>query len=121
MVENKEAEVVEKKPNGSRNLVVLGVSSVVIALVTSLVSLYLYHASGDIYLDCSLPDADCPSARANSEENNRDQAYVFQDTGNLDEKVIDEYLKEIKNPIERSKKTIETLDDDVLSNESLGI
>ena len=79
----KPVEQIEKTSNGSRNLLILGVGSVLAALITSLVSLYVYHASGDIYLDCSLPEADCPSARANSEENNRDDVYSFPDSGTI--------------------------------------
>ena len=41
-------------PNG-RKLVVLGIASVIIALLTTSVSLALYHNSGDIYLDRSRP------------------------------------------------------------------
>ena len=80
---DKPVEQIEKTNSGSRNLLILGVGSVLAALITSLVSLYVYHASGDIYLDCSLPEADCPSARAGSEENNRDDIYSFPDSGNI--------------------------------------
>ena len=115
-------EVVEEKKNsGARNIVVLGVASIAAALITSLVSLYVYHKSGDIYLDCSLPGADCPSARSDSEENNRDQIYVFKDDGDIDEKVLDEYLKEINTPINRVKKLEEPFSGNALSDESLGI
>ena len=114
-------ETVEKKTSGARNILILGVASVVIALTTSLVSLYVYHKSGDIYLDCSLPDADCPSARSDSEENNRSQVYVFQDSGDINEKVLEEYLKEIETPINRVKKLEEPFGGNALSDESLGI
>lgn len=114
-------EAVEKKTSGARNIPILGVASVVIALTTSLVSLYVYHRSGDIYLDCSLPDADCPSARSDSEENNRSQVYVFQDSGDIDEKVLEEYLKEIETPINRVKKLEDPFGGNALSDESLGI
>ena len=114
-------ETVEKKTSGARNILILGVASVVIALTTSLVSLYVYHKSGDIYLDCSLPDADCPSARSDSEENNRSQVYVFQDSGDIDEKVLEEYLKEIETPINRVKKLEDPFGGNALSDESLGI
>ena len=117
----KPVEQIEKTSNGSRNLLILGVGSVLAALITSLVSLYVYHASGDIYLDCSLPEADCPSARANSEENNRDDVYSFPDSGNINKNDLDKYLKEIAKPTDRIKKTIEVFDDDALSDESLGI
>jgi hypothetical protein len=114
-------KMVEKKTGGARNILILGVASVVIALTTSLVSLYVYHKSGDIYLDCSLPDADCPSARSDSEENNRSQIYVFQDSGDIDEKVLEEYLKEIETPINRVKKLEDPFGGNALSDESLGI
>lgn len=117
----KPVEQIEKTSNGSRNLLILGVGSVLAALITSLVSLYVYHASGDIYLDCSLPEADCPSARANSEENNRDDVYSFPDSGNINKNDLDKYLEEIAKPTDRIKKTIEVFDDDALSDESLGI
>jgi flagellar basal body-associated protein FliL len=114
-------ETTEKKNSGARNILILGVASVLIALVTSLVSLYVYHKSGDIYLDCSLPDADCPSARSDSEENNRSQVYVFQDSGDIDEKVLEEYLKELETPVNRVKKLEEPFGGNALSDESLGI
>lgn len=117
----KPVEQVEKTSKGSRNLLILGTGAVLAALITSLVSLYVYHASGDIYLDCSLPEADCPSARANSEENNRDDVYSFPDSGNISEDDLDKYLEEIAKPADRIKKTIEVFDDDALSDESLGI
>ncbi len=114
-------EPVEKTSKGGRNLIILGVGSVIAALVTSLVSLYVYHKSGDIYLDCSLPESDCPSARANSEENDRDEIYIFSDSGDINKTVLNEYIKEVKKPAERIEKTIESFNDDVLSDESLGI
>ena len=40
---------------GGRNLVFLGLGAVLIATLTTSISLYLYHESGDIYLDRSRP------------------------------------------------------------------
>ena len=50
----------DKKPKfqireGSRNLLLLGLVSIVVALMTTGVSLAVYHNSGDIYLDRSRP------------------------------------------------------------------
>ena len=120
-MENNSNEPLEKGNRGAHNLVVLGIGSVIIALATSLISLYLYHSSGDIYLDCSLPGADCPSARASSDDNNREKVYVFSDSGDINTTVINEYLQEIEKTTERINNTIEALDSDVLTNESLGI
>ena len=40
---------------GGRNLVLLGVGSILIAFIMTGVSLAVYHNSGDIYLDRSRP------------------------------------------------------------------
>ena len=114
-------EIQEKKNNGGRNLIILGIASIAISLVTSLASLFIYHKSGDIYLDCSLPDADCPSARSDSEENNKEDVYVFSDAGDINEKVLDEYIKELEKLSNRIKKMETPFGGDALSDKSLGI
>ena len=114
----------EKNPDeirGGRNLVLLGVLSVLIALTTSLISLYIYHTSGDIYLDCSMPEADCPSAHSNSEENKTDNSYKFSDSGDITDKVLDEYLKEFNSASEKLRKVNTPFGEEPLSDESLGI
>ena len=118
---NNEEENVAKKNTSSRNLVVLGIGSILIAIATSFVSLYIYHKSGDIYLDCSLPESDCPSARAGSEENKRNETYTFQDSGKIDDKILDEYLKEFEKTVNKIRKYEEPFAGDALSDESLGI
>ena len=40
---------------GGKNLVLLGASAVLIATVTTCISLAIYHNSGDIYIDRSRP------------------------------------------------------------------
>ena len=112
---------VEKKRSGGRNLMILGVGSVLAALITSAVSLYLYHQTGDIYLDCSLPGADCPSARANSEDNNREENYTFQDNGNIDRKTLEKYIEELRNTTTRIDKLENPFESDSLTDEALGI
>ena len=107
--------------SGGKNLIILGVLSIAIAAATSTVSLYVYHKSGDIYLDCSLPEADCPSARSDSEENNRENTYSFSDSGNIDERALTEYLNEIQTPITMIQKLGKPFNDDALSDKSLGI
>ena len=114
-------EEVEKKRSGGRNLAILGIASILVAGITSIVSLYLYHKSGDIYLDCSLPDADCPSARASSEENNREENFTFPDNGNIDRETLEKYLKELETPINHIDKLEEPFESDSLSDEALGI
>ena len=104
--------------SGGKNLFILGFVSVFIALATSLFSLYLYHTSGDIYLDCSLPESDCPSAHAKKEEEKQEN-YKFSDDGNITKKDLEDYLKYLETEAEK------LLDDDfasdALDDASLGI
>lgn len=111
----------EKKRTGGRNLIILGIASILIAGITSTVSLYLYHKTGDIYLDCSLPDADCPSARASSEDNKRDENFTFSDSGNIDRETLEKYLEELKNTVNHIDKLDEPFTSNSLSDEALGI
>jgi len=110
-----------EQPHGGRNLMVLGLCSIIIALATSLVSLYIYHKSGDIYLDCSMPGADCPSAHSNSEENKTDEAYKFSDSGEITTKSLEEFLKEYNSASEKLRKISEPFSGEPLLDESLGI
>jgi hypothetical protein len=121
-LKSKTSEVSETPKNhGARNLIILGAASIFIAIIASAASLHIYHKSGDIYLDCSLPEADCPSARANSKENNREESFIFSESGEVTKKVLDEYLKELEKPLVRAKDTAESFRSEALSNESLGI
>ena len=63
------------------NLLILGVACTVIAVITSGISLYLYHSSGDIYLDRSRPGF-LPDEQEQSEDPRSN--YKFSDTGILD-------------------------------------
>lgn len=116
---NNEEEV--QKRSGAKNLVILGVGSVLISLITVAASLYVYHASGDVYLDCSLPEADCPSAHSGSEENRHEKAYVLKDSGKIDADVLDEYLKEFENTVNKVRKYEAPFGGNALDDESLGI
>ncbi|MBQ2638984.1 hypothetical protein IJF91_02890 [Candidatus Saccharibacteria bacterium] len=111
----------KKEIRGGRNLILLGVISTLIAISTSLISLYIYHKSGDIYLDCSMPGADCPSAHSNSEENKTDEAYEFSDSGEITTKSLEEFLKEYNSASEKLRKISEPFSGEPLSDESLGI
>ena len=62
MHEGKRLKALKQMKKNRRNLIILGLLSVIIATVTTGVSLAVYHNSGDIYLDRSrpgfLPDED---------------------------------------------------------------
>lgn len=80
---------------GGRNLTILGVLAILIATITTSVSLAIYHNSGDIYLDRSRPGF-LPDEAEIEEEADLNEEYVFDNTGNLDIKIIEEYLEHLQ-------------------------
>lgn len=107
-----------EKPKKSKTLLILGILSVGIALLTTVVSLVIYHNSGDIYLDRSrpgfLPDED-------EVEHQPDSNYTFPSSGPIDKEALEEYIEQF----ERSLEVVDDLDapfsEVPLSDESLGI
>lgn len=112
----------KKLERGGRNLVLLGVISTVIALVTVTVSLLIYHNSGDIYLDRSrpgfLPDED----EVNNDDNpDDDEDYVFQKSGPMTLEVLEEYLTHLTTEAQSIDTYTDPFGPNPLSNENLGI
>ncbi len=107
-------ELPEKK---NHNLLLLGIGATLIALLTTGISIIIYHESGDIYLDRSrpgfLPD------KEEIEDRSDDEEYIFSENGPVTKYDLDEYLKmfdeelkdldELKNPY-----SAEPLSDDAL-------
>ena len=104
---------------GGKNLVILGILSVVAAFTTTGVSLAIYHTSGDIYIDRSrpgyLPDKD------EIEEDDSDDEYVFEKTGIITKEVLDEYIEKLNAEIKAVDDYGETFGASALSDEKLGI
>lgn len=84
---------------GGRNLVILGVAATLIAFLTTFISLKIYHDSGDIYLDRSRPGF-LPE-KEESETDEKTDSFVFSDSGKLTQEVLDEYLNNLKQEINR--------------------
>lgn len=105
---------------GGRNLAILGTGSILLAIITTTVSLAMYRISGDIYLDRSrpgyLPDED-------EVETNTDSApsFTFSDSGSLTAADLDEYLKAFHAVDARLKNFPDPYSPTPLSDESLGI
>lgn len=105
---------------GGKNLVILGVLSALVAIITTSVSLIIYHNSGDIYLDRSRPGflPDEEEIEENIEEKND---FNFEKSGKLIVQDIKEYLA----GVEAEMKAIDAYEDPfgekVLSDENLGI
>ena len=105
--------------SGGKRIVILGILSIVAAMTTTGVSLAIYHVSGDIYIDRSrpgyLPDKD------EINDNEPDDEYVFNKTGEITEEVIDEYIEKLNEEIKAVDDYGEAFSDSALSDEKLGI
>lgn len=105
---------------GSRNLLILGLGSILIAGGTTSVSLAIYRNTGDIYLDRSrpgfLPDKEEVEAETEVTTN-----FTYGDSGALDEEELDQYLEELEKIEERLKNLPDAFSSKPQSDESLGI
>ena len=103
---------------GGRNLMLLGIIAIVIAVSTTAVSLFIYRATGDIYLDRSRPGFISEGEKHNKEDDSREE---FSNEGVMDQKAFDEYLKELDTLTERIEGSEDSFSADPLSDDSLGI
>ena len=105
---------------GGKNLAMLGMGAILIALVATSISLAIYHNSGDIYLDRSrpgfLPDEEELELEEITEEN-----FNFEKSGKITKEVLEGYLEHL----ETEAKIIDSFENpfslETLSNERLGI
>ena len=112
----------KKLERGGRNLVILGVVSVLIALTTTSVSLAIYHNSGDIYLDRSRPGF-LPDEEEIEDENEKEEEkeYDFARDGKLTKEDMEEFIKNLKDEIKAVDDYKKPFGEEVLSDERLGI
>lgn len=106
--------------HGSRNLITLGIGALAFAGITTSVSLAIYKASGDIYLDRSRPGY-LPDEVEVTEEKQDDTNFVFSDSGTLTTQDLDDYLEALKTINERLNNYPDAYAPAPLSDESLGI
>jgi len=116
----------DKKPKfqireGSRNLLLLGLVSIVVALMTTGVSLAVYHNSGDIYLDRSRPGFLPDEEEVEDDNDDSDEEYDFAKSGDLTGESLGEYLEKIGAEIEEVDEYEKPFDAAALSDEKLGI
>lgn len=104
---------------GGKNLIILGLASILISLITSGVSLALYHNSGDIYLDRSRPGF-LPDEKEIKETEKSD--YAFSDNGTeITFEEFEEYLEKLSEVQEKFNALPEPYSSESISNESLNI
>ncbi|MBR3322868.1 hypothetical protein IKG13_02320 [Candidatus Saccharibacteria bacterium] len=108
----------DKPIRGRRNLMILGASSILIAVATTVASLQIYRATGDIYLDRSRPGYIFEDEKHSEED---DQKENFSNEGEINAGVMDEYLKELDTIIERIDDSADDFSPEPLSDDSLNI
>ena len=104
---------------GGRNLLFLGIISVVVALATTSISVAIYHNSGDIYLDRSRPGY-LPDEEEIEEETTTEE-YVFLDTGAITSDILDEYLENYNKTVDSLQQYADPFSSKALSDDNLGI
>ena len=105
---------------GGRNLILLGIISTVIACLTSGISLAIYHNSGDIYLDRSRPGF-IPEEGDDDDKDPIPEVYVFEKSGKLTIKDIEEYLENLDIDVKALDSDADPFNSGILSDESLNI
>jgi hypothetical protein len=109
----------QNKPiRGRRNLIILAAGSGFIALATTVASLQIYRATGDIYLDRSRPGYIFDDEKHSEED---DQKESFSNEGEITVEALDEYLKELDTVIKRVDDSANDYSPEPLSDDSLGI
>ena len=88
-----------KWTRGGRNLVILGIGSSLIAIITTAIGLAIYHLSGDIYLDRSRPGYLPDEAEVVEEAEAEPEEFDFEKSGKLSKDQIEEYLKHLSEEV----------------------
>lgn len=120
MHEGKRLKALKQMKKNRRNLIILGLLSVIIATITTGVSLAVYHNSGDIYLDRSRPGF-LPDEDEIEGEEVKEPEYEMSKTGKINIGVLVEYLEKLHSEIKSIDEMDKPFSGDALSNERLGI
>lgn len=107
------------RSHGGRNLLILGLSAALLSLITTSISLVIYHKSGDIYLDRSrpgfLPD------KAETTQKSTTTEYIFPENSPVTAENLQKYLKALKKSTHVLDQLDSSFSPDPLSDQSLGI
>lgn len=105
------------KPGG-RNLLLLCLTGIVMAIASTGISLAIYKGTGDIYLDRSRPGYISDDEVQDTADDGKES---FSSDGEITKDVLDEYSKEINEIYNRLESSSEVFSDKALSGETLGI
>lgn len=109
-----------EEKRGGRNLMLLGAGAVGLAVLTTAMSLWIYHRSGDVYLDRSRPGF-LPDEEEMAEDAGEGSEYRFADSGEVNEEVLREYLEKLGEATKKAEEMKEPFSAAALSDETLGI
>ena len=107
-----------KKINGGRNLIILGLGAAVIAFISTAMSLFIYHETGDVYLDRSRPGYIFDDEKHNANDDKKEQ---FPNDGPVTTEMLDDYLRELDDAAGRIEELSDDFSSEPLSDESLDI
>lgn len=110
-----------KANNGWRNLVLMALGAILISVVLTVISVAIYHYSGDIYLDRSRPGYLPDTEEVETEEVVEEGTYSFGKTGAVTREVLDEYLEKIQVELEALDEYVEPFGDEALSDGHFGL
>lgn len=105
------------KPGG-RNLLLLCLAGIVMALISTSISLIIYRSSGDIYIDRSRPGYISEDEVYDTADDGNE---TFSSDGEITKDVLDEYAKDINDICQRLDAAKDAFSDKALSAETLGI
>lgn len=109
-----------KLSSGSRHLLLLGLGATLITVVATAIALYVYHESGDIYLDRSRPGFLPETAEVEQDKDSSD--FSFADSGEITPEILDDFLVNLKQELNRLNDfSSDPFGATPLSDESLGI
>lgn len=120
MAENKEHT--ERTSKRNFNLFILAVAAVVIALISTSISLFIYKITGDIYIDRSRPGyiSKEEEGKISDDGQNRKTTYKFSSDGKVTKKALKKYLEDFET-VQQLTQGSEAFDESALSDEALGI
>jgi len=102
----------------SKKIIILGVAAVSVSILTTVISLIIYHNSGDIYLDRSRPGYLPDESEV---ENEPESNYTFSSSGPITEEVLNDYITHFEEALNYIDDLDSPFSEAPLSDESLGI
>ena len=106
--------------SGGRHLAILGTAAILVAFITSGISLFIYTTSGDIYLDRSRPgfisDNESPPDYTSPH-----QTTAFSPDGAITTDAFNDYLQKLNTLITDITAEPDAFSSDALSDEALNI